>query len=53
MKLLQIFEQTFICVVRENKLSTKNGVATKFMANFACVPEERQTFYQKWSCSIV
>jgi hypothetical protein len=33
MELPQNLWQTFACIASGNKLSSKNGVATKFMAN--------------------
>jgi hypothetical protein len=52
MELPQNLLQTFACVASEKnqKLSTKNRVATKFIANFCLCSRRKKTFSQKWSC---
>ena len=50
MELPQNLWQTFACVASEKKLPPKNGVATKFIANFCLCSIRKKTFSQKWSC---
>ena len=47
---LKIYCKILLMQYKKNKLSTKNGVATKFIANFCLCSIRKTTFSQKWSC---
>ena len=50
MELPQNSLQTFACVASEKNLSPKNGVASKFLANFCLCSIRKKSFSQKGSC---
>ena len=46
---LKIYGKLLLVQNQKKKLPHKNGVATKFMANFCLCSLRKKTFYQKWS----